>query len=220
MKKLTLLGIMFMLTSACNVSPTGDAASSQVSSDGVATNETHYCHDGIELHEKVRKADGNLTGKTDVIIEADVKVVVSGDSASVSVGSKFASGYKCVKYHGIPLDNEFSFDGILDNGEDLAGKGFSVVVHKDYGLGGQPIIIHWAEAEGKGKDYGADILSIKIGNGLYTNRKGESIYGALSHCPSASQEDSGSAEKKTSCVEYEYQQEEDGEYSWLPKTQD
>lgn len=217
MKKVTLFGIMFILTSACNVSPTSDTASTEGGGNAVATNETHYCHDGIELKKNIRQADGQLV-ETSRVTEADVKVVVSGDSASVSVGMRFKSGYKCVKYHGIPLDNEYEFEN-LSGTEGLTGKGFSIDVNDSDGLGGQAMIIEWAETEGKGSKLGADILKISVGNGLYTNRSGESLYGTVSHCPSTSQEDSGSAEKKTSCVEYDYQQEEDGEYSWLPKAQ-
>ena len=219
MRKVTLFGIMFILTSACNVSPTSDAASTGASGNAVATNETHYCHDDIKLREKVRRGDGSLTGPTVMVTKADVKVVVSGDSASVSVGGEFNTGYKCVKYHGIPLDDEFTFKN-LSGAEGLTGKGFKVVIHDSDGLNGEAASIEWAETAGKGRGLGADILFIQIGNGMYNSRPGESLYTATSHCPSASQEDSGSDEKKTSCVEYEYQQEEDGKYSWLPKAQD
>ena len=219
MRKVTLFGIMFILTSACNVSPTSGTASTEASGNAVATNETHYCHDNIELRQRLMQADGSLSGPTNMVIRADVKVVVSGDSASVSVGTKFKSGYECVKYHGIPLDNEFEFE-TLSGAEGLTGRGFSIDVSDSDGVGGKAMGIEWAETEGKGRKRGADILKINIGNGMYTSRPGESLYSTLSHCPSPSQEDSGSDEKKTSCVEYDYQQEEDGEHSWLPKAQD
>ena len=216
MKKVMLLGIMFILASACNVSPTDDTSSTKAGSDGVATNETHYCHDNIELEKQVRKGDGTSVGR-DGQIAANVKVVVKGDSASVSVGTSIAGiGYQCVKYHGIPLNNDFSFKN-EDTTKDPTGKGFHVEIDKKQGLAGNAIVIEWAETvpkEGINRG-GADVLKIAIGNGLYNSAAGKPYYSQISQCFSASQEDGGSDEKKTDCVEYEYQQGVDANYGWL-----
>ena len=132
--------------------------------------------DDLKLKEYVRGADRELHGPTGMVTEVSVKVVVSGDEASVMLGATSTEGkYSCVKYRGIPLDDEFSFDS-LGGAEGLTDKGFMVEAEKDNGWRGNAVSIEWAETNRKGKDYGADILRLQVGNGMYGNAAGESLY--------------------------------------------
>ncbi len=204
-----LVGIMFI--SACYADQASDPASTAAAGESGA-GETHYCHAGMKLKERVRRKDGEL-GATNMTSTVDVRVVVSGGEASVELGAENSEGvYKCVRYRGIPLVDDYTPD--ITGVKGFTSRGFGIEVYEDSGWGGNPVVMGWAQTNAAGRrKFGADVLSVDVGHGLYASKAGESVYSGADACPTTSG-DAGSAAKD--CVEYLYQAGDDGEHSWEP----
>ena len=196
MGRATLVAIVyFALLYACYVDHAGSTASTE---EGGGGNETYYCHEDLKLRRYVRDADNNIIS-TDTVATVDVKVVVSGDEASVMLSAITDKGkHRCVKYKGISIDSDYGTDAL----KGLADGGFELDMHEDAGFLGQPTTIKWAKANRKGLEYGADFLTVGVGKGLYKDSPGEGFHHnkTYSHCPSASQDDPGSGDPD--CTEY------------------